>query len=316
MLEEIGGFLELESFSGSAYYPEAVGLNNARNALLYILKARRIHKIYIPCFLCDAVSHMLKRERMAFGFYHVGENLLPDPSFRPEAGAAVYLVNYYGQLPNESILRYRDLFGTVIVDNVQAFFQPPADGVDTVYSCRKFFGVPDGGYAATSARIEETLETQSVMDRMQHLLGRFETGRASTFYPLFQKSEAEHDEASLRMMSRISRNLLCAVDYDRVRTRREENYATLAMRLNGANGIAVSAPVGPYAYPFYVEEGDTIRKRLAGEGIYIPTLWPNVAETGNEIERRLAANILPLPCDQRYGAEQMEYLADRVLSCL
>ena len=36
--------------------------------------------------------------------------------------------------------------------------------------------------------------------------------------------------------------------------------------------------------------------------IYIPTLWPNVlnGDIKDSIEFRLADNILPLPCDQRY----------------
>lgn len=313
MPNEIGGYLELETFSGEEYYPNAVGVNSARNALLYILKARKISKLNIPFFLCDAVSSVLEREGIPFSRYHVGADFLPDPAFHPEEDSVTYLVNYYGTLSNERILELQCRYGSVIVDNVQAFFQHPADGVDTVYSCRKFFGVPDGGYAVTSARLECPLAEEPAMQRMEHLLGRFETGGAGDYYTAFQRSESLHDDAPLRAMSRITRNLLRAVDYDRVRARREENCMMLSDLLQHANPLSYSVPVGPYAYPFYAEHGPEIRKKLAREGIFIPTLWPNVLEIGNETERRLAENILPLPCDQRYGAEQMHRLADRVL---
>ena len=69
-------------------------------------------------------------------------------------------------------------------------------------------------------------------------------------------------------------------------------------------------PYGPFAYPYYVENGIETRKKLAEKKIYIPTLWPNVLieKHGDTIEYDYAANILPLPCDQRYGLDDMEYI--------
>ena len=316
MSGEIGGYLELETLSGSEYYPEAAGLNSARNALLYILRARQIKKICIPYFLCDAVSNMLDREGIAYSYYHVGTEFLPDPDFSPRSDITVYLVNYYGQLSNERILELKSRFHSIIVDNVQAFYQAPAEEVDTVYSCRKYFGVPDGGYAVSSARFPELLQEESAMNRMGHLLGRFETEKASVYYPLYQESEARYEDAPLRLMSRVAHNILRAIDYDRVRMCREENYKVLAASLDRINGMSFDLPIGPYAYPFYTENGPILRKRLAAEKIYIPLLWPNVLQCGNEVERRLAENILPLPCDQRYGREQMKRIIESVMENL
>ena len=50
------------------------------------------------------------------------------------------------------------------------------------------------------------------------------------------------------------------------------------------------------------------KKKLAEKKIYVATLWPNVMEIGNNIESDLAENILPLPCDQRYGIDEMKLL--------
>ena len=313
MSKEIGGYLELETFFGNEYYPDAVGLNNARNALLYILKARQIPKLYIPCYLCDSVSAMMERERISYGYYHVGEDFLPDSDFLPKDSGTVYLVNYYGILSNEIIIMMQNRYGSIIVDNVQAFFQRPAEGVDTVYSCRKFFGVPDGGYAATAARLPEKQVEESAMYRMKHLLGRFETGQAGIFYADFRNSESIHDDAPMCAMSRITRNLLRGVDYDQIRKRREENCTLLSELLKSSNKLSYEVPIGPYAYPFYTEHGPEIRKRLAAEGIFVPTLWPNVTDIGNETERHLADNLLPLPCDQRYCEEDMRRVANAVL---
>ena len=313
MPSEIGGYLEMETFHGQEYHAGAVGTNNARNALLYILRAKNIEKLYIPAFLCGSVAEMLTREGIDYQYYHVGEDFLPVPSFSPKENAPVYLVNYYGLLSDAEIARQRARFHTVIVDYVQAFFQCPPKGVDAVYSCRKFFGVPDGGYALTDARLEQPLEKESAMHRMGHLLGRFETGFPGAYYSLFQINEAEHDRLPLRAMSAISQNLLRAVDYDHVRTQREKNYAELFDLLQAYNGIQPTAPIGPYAYPFYSEHGQEIRAQLIKDGIFIPVLWPDVKAVGDETECRMAENILPLPCDQRYGPDDMRRIADHLI---
>ena len=53
-------------------------------------------------------------------------------------------------------------------------------------------------------------------------------------------------------------------------------------------------------------------KKLQKEKIYIPTLWPNVLEECPEdsLEYHYAADILPIPVDQRYGIEDMKYLVE------
>ena len=60
----------------------------------------------------------------------------------------------------------------------------------------------------------------------------------------------------------------------------------------------------------YLENGHKIRKSLAKKKIYIPTLWPNVlSDTSKEsIDYKYLANILPIPCDQRYGTDDMRYI--------
>jgi hypothetical protein len=37
---------------------------------------------------------------------------------------------------------------------------------------------------------------------------------------------------------------------------------------------------------------------------------------GQELEADLAENILPLPCDQRYGREDMERMANEILNLI
>ena len=56
---EIGGYFGLESLISNEYHKGLVALNTARNALLYVLRARKIKKLYIPYYLCNSISEIL-----------------------------------------------------------------------------------------------------------------------------------------------------------------------------------------------------------------------------------------------------------------
>ena len=312
-MKEIGGYLELDDFRGKEYYPDAVAVNNACNGLLYLIKARNIQKLYIPYYLCDSVSELCARERCLFDFYQIHEDFTPDFSKKLIDGEFLYIVNYFGRLDDIIIKSFKKKFGNIILDNVQAFFHKPLPSIDTLYSCRKFFGVPDGGYVATKARLEEDIAIDVSMDRMQHLLGRYDTTVASDFYTDFKSNENLFRSMELRRMSRLTHNLLKAIDYEKVMQTRERNYCFLANRLRKENKLHEITPVGPFMYPFYCKNGMEIKKKLAEEKIYIPTLWPNVLQCERSLERDYAENILPLPCDQRYCIDDMQVIINLLL---
>ncbi len=313
-MKEIGGYFGLEEFAHNEYYLDLTAVNNARNALLYILKAKHIEKLYIPYFLCDSVSGMCDREGYTYEYYHIDENFQPVFDRSLAAGEWLYVVNYYGQVTNETELKQK--YGNIILDNVQAFFQKPVAGIDTVYSCRKFFGVPDGGYASTNVKLKEALPEDVSKDRMKHILGRYE-GTATDYYADFKANDEEFKTTELRAMSKLTHNLLGAIDYEKVKQKREENFAYLHDALGEYNKLDIKIPKGSYAYPYYCENGMEIKKKLAEQKIYVATLWPNVLDFNSAecvLERDYAANILPLPCDQRYGEEDMKKIINSIIN--
>lgn len=305
-MKEIGGYLGLESFSGREYHTDLVGVNSGRNALLYVMKVRGYHKLYIPRFLCDSVSELCRREGFEFEEYSIDSLFLPVFDRTLGQGEALYIVNFYGKISNDMVRQMQSKWGSIIFDNVQAFFQKPVSGVDTVYSCRKFFGVPDGGYVAAHGQ-KLPLEPDCSRERMTHILGRYEVSGAA-FYNAFQENDELFYDMPLREMSSLTHNILRGVDYDEVRRKRNENYAVLEDALGARNLMSFAAPDGPYCYPFYCKNGMELKRKLAQKKIYVPTLWPNVRVHEGTIEKDLAENILPLPCDQRYTAEDMRYI--------
>lgn len=317
MNKEIGGYLGLEQFINNEYYKDLIALNTGRNALLYLFKAKAKKKAYIPYYLCNSVREVLTDNGYAFECYHVDTEFNPIFDKEVKKDEVLYVVNYYGQLTDGKIRSLKNRFREIVLDNTQSFFQKPLKGIDTIYSCRKFFGVSDGAYLATDRFFNEVLEIDISKDRMRHILGRYEED-APTYYDDYLGSEAIFKTETLKKMSKLTHNILGVIDYRKVKHIRNENYIFLENRIGTFNKLNLKIINGPFAYPFYTEKGIEIRKKLAKKKIYIPILWPNVLNNLPEdsIEYQYVAHILPLPCDQRYGFEDMEYIAEEILKCI
>lgn len=288
-----------------------IELNTGRNALAYLIKVKGIKKVYIPHYLCDSVSGVLEGLSVEYEGYSIDKNFNPSFDKKLKNDEYLYVVNYYGQISNSTMKSFKERYGSIIVDNTQSFFQKPIKDIDTIYSLRKYFGVSDGAYLSTDKILEEKLEEEKSSHRMKHILGRFE-GEASTYYNDFKENDESFKMLPLKKMSRLSKNILGAIDYEKVRLRRHQNFLYLHENLSNSNTLDISVPDGPFSYPYYIENGIEIRKRLAEEKIYVPTLWPNVLKENpkKSIEYDYAANILPIPCDQRYGKEEIERLIE------
>lgn len=308
-MKEIGGYIEFEHYHGNEFHAKAIKLNCSRNALAYLLRLHKIQKIYIPCFLCDSVLDVCKKEFVKVEFYHVDENFLPEIPNADFSKNWLYVVNYYGQLRNEKILDIAKSCKNLIVDNVQSFFQQPVCHVPTIYNCRKFFGVADGAYLYSEERLQEDFPKDLSYDRMQFLLGRFEK-TASEFYSGYSANNHFFAGESIKSMSALTENVMRSIDYGFVEKRRTENFEILHASLSKSNRLSVEVPKGAFMYPFLIENGEDVRKKLLSKKIYIPTLWPDAIKNSNSTEREIyfAKNILPIPCDQRYGMEEMNYI--------
>jgi hypothetical protein len=314
-MKEIGGYFGLENLISNEYYKDLIALNTGRNALLYLLKAKNIEKLYIPYFLCDSISNILEKSKIKYVYYSIDYDFYPIFNKKLREDEYLFIVNYYGQLTDEKIISLKNKYKNIIVDNTQAFFQRPIKEIDTIYSCRKFFGVPDGAYISTDITIDEDLDIDISKDRMKHILGRFE-GIASDYYTDFKKNDFSLKTEELKYMSKLTHNILGAINYEEVIKLRNDNFIYLHEKLKNKNKLKLIVPNAPFAYPFYMENGITIRKKLVDQKIYIPILWPNVLEycPKDSIEYDYASNILPLPCDQRYSLKDIKYMIAEVIA--
>ena len=311
-MREIGGYIELDTYTGKMIHDDGIKLNCGRSAFEYVIKAKNIKNILMPKFMCDSCDRVIAKNNVGVRYYSVGLDFKPLIHDRNK-DEYLYVVNYYGQLSNEYLATLGD---KVIVDNAQAYFQNPIEGTDTIYTCRKFFGVADGAILYTDNYINIDKKDES-FERMHFLLGRYER-RASEFYREYVENNHFFVDEPIKQMSKLTENLLHGIDYENVKQQRTDNFSYLHDRLSDYNNLSLTIPNGAFMYPLLIENGKEIRKELQRQKIYIPILWPAVFSLCDEkdTEFYMAENILPLPVDQRYGFEQMEYIVQEIMKLI
>ena len=315
MSKEIGGYMDLEHFTGEEYYPDLVKLNLGRTALVWLLQRMDHRRVFIPSYICSSVTDSARAAGFDVVSYPVDEDLRPvwDECGRPGDDDILYLVNYYGQLTASEIEGYRDSYSAVIVDNAQAFYDRPVEGVHTIYTARKFFGLTDGAYVATDIAGDDSIPQDKSAWRAPYMLGRLEDGARQHYSGMLEVNHT-FDREIPRRMSALTENLLRAIDYEAVRQKRCDNYRMLSGLLPDSNPFTRRVPECPFAYPYHCENGPQVRKALAERDIFVQTNWSYLLTDAPEdsLDRRWSADILPLPVDQRYGELEMRVIADAV----
>ena len=167
MKSEIGGYIELDTYHLPMLHEEAIALNCGRNCLAYLFKSRGIKKLKLPYFICNSIFSICDREGVEKVYYHIDSTFHPLKNLELKDDEWLYLINLYGQLSNDEIKGFIDKFGRVIVDQANDYYAEPIPGVDTFYTCRKWFGVPDGAFLYTDSSLLDVLPQDESFERMR-----------------------------------------------------------------------------------------------------------------------------------------------------
>jgi hypothetical protein len=305
-VKPIGGYLELQLPEGEEFYSSLIKLNTARNSLEYILKANNYSAIYIPYFTCEVLLEPIRKLGLTYYFYTINKDLDPVIDFNIEPTECLLYTNYFG-IKQATIKRLSRQVKSLIVDNSQAFFSKPLPGVDTFYSCRKFFGVADGAYLQCNLSINLKLEKDVSFDRMSHLLKSLDLG-IENGYENFKENNEVLVNNPIKRMSTLTGKILKTIDYEACREIRNRNFQTLHQALSHKNKLVfdVSEIDGPLCYPLLTEK-EAVKRNLISKRIFIPVYWPNVLKwtTDKMFENYLATNLVALPVDHRYSEGDM-----------
>ena len=204
-MKTIGGYFSLELPFHEEYHKDAIKLNTGRNCLEFILRARKYQKVFIPYYTCEAILEPFHKLGVGYEFYHINRQFEIEDDIVLNDKESILYTNYFG-LKQKYIENLVQRYNTsLIVDNTQAFFADHILGLDTFYTCRKFFGVPDGAYLYCDALLDDFYEQDQSFGRMDHLLKRIDL-TAEEGYADFRRIDDGLGQQPIRRMS-ISKRL-------------------------------------------------------------------------------------------------------------
>jgi len=308
----IGGYFGLEQHlmknTEGFLHDDAILLNTARNCFEYILRANKVAHVYMPKYTCDVMLEPLQKLNIPYTFYSIDEVLEIVSQIELKDDEYIVYTNYFG-VKDEYSRQLSKVYGRrLILDCSQAYYFEPLRIGHTIYSPRKFFGLPDGGCLYTDRTISEELPIDNSDDRMSHLFKRNEEG-AEAGYADFQKNDASLIGQPIKQMSPTTKELLSSIDFDQVRQKRVKNFHQLhvALKLRNDTKLDIGSVACPMIYAFKTKN-KSLRHTLIDQKIFVATYWPNVFEwcSPEENDYQLAEDIIPLPIDQRYGEVEMQ----------
>lgn len=150
-MKEIGGYFGTEptvEVWQRIPHDDGIFVNTGQNALSLILQSiPEIKHVFLPYYCCGVIKETLKALCIPFTFYRIGFDfeIVSMPALK--TGEYIIAINYFG-LKDSYVRKLSQIYGErLIVDNAQSFYANHDSGINTFYSIRKYFGVPDGGIA-------------------------------------------------------------------------------------------------------------------------------------------------------------------------
>lgn len=294
---------------------------------------------YVPAYTCETVLAPFDKAGFEMVFYPVSKTRLT-PVFDPamlEKISVISLCGYYGfSTYSQDFVRQCHERGIIVLeDTTHSIFS--SDGISpycdyVVGSLRKWIGVPAGGFAIKT-RGRFTLPASE--PNQTHLNMRADSMRtkarlSSTDDP---QTEQELAEAAARfwdaelMLREIfssflsdeeSARIMRHFPVDRITSRRRTNYCCLLEHFPRRADLCVIYPelpggTVPSHFSIYAERRDDFKAWLLEHGISSTVYWPKnpyVAIPADSELEYIYDHILSLPCDQRYGEEDMRYICD------
>jgi hypothetical protein len=316
-------------------YGDVVLTTSGRGAISLLLQqlAPVNKSVLLPAYICDSVILPFIEHGYTCHFYEVDKGLSPKIELNSFVNVGVFLhMGYFGFSTNSNLLNAIQYFkkkSTIIIEDVThtlfSEFNRYEENDFYVGSIRKWFGVPSGGFLASSKRsVKRPVSTNDDFSMLRKAAlstkGKYMKTNDDSLKSIFlsQFSDAEillDEDLNPYCIDSTSIKLINSLDVDELISRRRENLKVLLEGLESISFLAspfkyLANNECPLFYPVMVKNNrNDVRKKLIDERIYCPIHWPvpaQIKETDLCSTLEIYNTILSIPCDQRYGIIEME----------
>jgi hypothetical protein len=290
---------------------------------------------YLPAYTCETVSGCFVKSGYIVRYYDFDRNLKPlyDPALLAEI--SLFLAcGYYGFVTMEEAFarQCRERGVGVIFDATHSLFTTggiPASAHYMTASLRKWFPVACGGvavkYGGRFGAEPHPLHERHLELRYAYLDSarcvREGNAPPDTATDAFWDAELLlRDIYGAQQSDSPSVEAVTRYPVERLIEKRVENYAALLAAFPDCDWVKPVFPALPEGtcpshFPVYCGDRDALQQTLRGYDIHATVYWPVppfIEIGGYPGARWIYQHILALPCDQRYGLDDMKRIAAAV----
>lgn len=331
-------------FMKNGEYGHTKLFNTGRTAIEYLLRSLKKKNNYkgtilVPSYICSSVTDAIERAGYIYMYYKIKSNLKIDvkdlESKITEDIEYVFIVHYFGTYSDketvETLNRIKDKDIKIIEDISHSLYTYDKYGIGygdyVIGSIRKWISIPDGGFLSAKETLPEIQLEEGTNTYSQNYLA----AQIMKFKYLNNKNldkekfldlnsiamDSLFSDYKLREISKISKNYIKSYDMKPVINKRIENYDYLYKNIKGLirdlNPLIKRKPGEvPFGFPIVSNQRDELLDYLIKQDIYCNIHWEideQKSKNNSEI-KEISNKIMTVPCDQRYGKKEMNYIIE------
>ncbi|UDM73882.1 aspartate aminotransferase family protein [Vagococcus fluvialis] len=314
-------------------FPNSVLTSSGRGAISLVLEnIKPMNKlVLLPIYICESVISTFEKYNYTVLYYDLNEDFSPQLPMLENIGVFFHM-GYFGFATNESIFKEIEIMkqsGVIVIEdithNLFSCLQEESNSHYYVGSIRKWLGIPSGGFVSgiKELNIKSDVQTNFVNLRIENFklkkvyLSSKEELLKKVFLKGFSRAEAVLDKDSKPYkIDPKSFEIISNYSVEKLKRIRRQNYSYLLGKIGQCQNVqVVFEDIKKNITPlfFLIDAGknrDELRAYLAANEIYCPVHWPIAKQVESTIInykiRDVYSNMISIPCDQRYGIEDME----------
>jgi len=344
---EFGSDIDLES--NNAFIKENVNnkwlensylFRSSRDAIKYIAKIQDNCRLaFVPYLCCESMIIPFEQYGKNVELYPLNSDYTINEEYflnHIEKNSIILVSNYLGlkndsKKENDFLEKLKNDYDAIIVRDCtqsleEALFSDKSKDDYTIFSSRKWAGLPDGGILWSNKKIDITYDEvdfkyfdfkKKAMELKSKYLETQDANLKQEFMRYFKEAEEIIDnDKSIIEISSFSKDLLYKIDFEKILKIRKEHIKQFENEINNKVKVLSKGTncSGQYA-PIYVQNQKELQKYLAENSIYCPVIWPT---TQNKIDKEfdfcndIISHMLAVPCDQRYTKEEIYFIISKI----
>jgi hypothetical protein len=307
---------------------------SGRDSLYSVLKYLDVRHIFLPNLICESMYKAVVSLDIKCSFYGVDQDLKADVNFfnNEEVNSCILFVHFFGKVDKRAVEAARSRGLLIISDATHLLFNSGTCSDVALFSdyvfasLRKSGPFPDGGFLSSREkglpRANRDYRREFVAYRVAGLLARgfaVNKGRINDEnFKLLRTAEKllDDSDAGTFNCSIVTQDLLETTSLSIQTPHIKNNLKFLYEHLNDlVNCANVDGAPSPYFVVLFqsLDIRDKVRENLARKKVFCPIHW----ETSflND-PSSLSAIILSIPCDARYGLDEMSFIVEIIKDSL